>query len=85
MNIQEYIEYIKTTDPMAKKLDYRWDQTLDKMSYSNVLLGTQGHYLWPEVHQWCKEQFGEEHYTWTGSIFWFDNTENALQFALKWS
>lgn len=83
MNIQEYIEYIKTTDPI--KLDYNWIEAFDKMNYSKVLLGTQGHYLWPEVHQWCKEQFGEEHYAWTGSIFWFDNTENALQFALKWS
>lgn len=83
MNIREYIEYIKTTDPI--KLDYNWIEAFDKMNYSKVLLGTQGHYLWPEVHQWCKEQFGEEHYAWTGSIFWFDNTENALQFALKWA
>lgn len=85
MHILEFIEHIKTIDPMAKKLSYRWAQVFDKMGYSKILLGTQSHYLWPEVHQWCKEQFGEEHYTYTGSIFWFDSTENALQFALKWS
>ena len=39
---------------------------------------------WQDVHRWCEHEFGERHYTWTGSIFWFETEEAAAWFALKW-
>lgn len=85
MNIREYKNYIKSVDPMVCKEDYNWRRAFDKMNYPSALLGYEGHHQWQEVHVWCKEQFGEDHYTWTGSRFWFDRTEDAALFALKWS
>lgn len=40
---------------------------------------------WEEMHQWFKKHIGETHYTWTGSIFWFETEEAALWASLKWS
>ena len=39
---------------------------------------------WSETHKWCREQFGEDHYNWTGSIFWFETERDATFFALRW-
>lgn len=33
---------------------------------------------------WCCEQFGEEHYAWTGSNYWFETESDAIMFALRW-
>ena len=38
-----------------------------------------------EQTQWCEQQFGKDSYTWTGSRFWFDRTEDAALFALRWA
>lgn len=40
---------------------------------------------WSEMHRWCCDQFGVEHYSWTGSTFWFENEKDVLLFALRWS
>ena len=85
MNIREYIDYIKTVDPMVVKPGHDWSTTFGKMNYPNVLLGRNGHRQWQEVHAWCQEQFGSDHYAWAGSRFWFDRTEDAVLFALRWS
>lgn len=85
MNIQEYTDYIKAIDPMVAKADYNWRRAYDKMNYPSVLLGAHGHLQWQEVHAWCQEQFGKEHYTWTGSRFWFDQEKDAVLFALRWA
>lgn len=39
---------------------------------------------WQQTHKWCKENFGEEHYSWTGDTFWFETAEDAAWFALRW-
>lgn len=83
MNIREYIDYIKVVDPMVLKSGHDWRTTLDKM-YPSVLLGRHGHRQWNEVHAWCQEQFGNQHYAWAGDVFWFDRKEDAVMFALKW-
>jgi hypothetical protein len=87
MNIQEYSEsvrkHIKKKYPFPT--DYNWRQAYDDKKYPSVLLGYEGHKNWADVHRWCEEHIGKEHYTWTGSRFWFDNIDNATLFALKWS
>lgn len=45
---------------------------------------TVGNHNWPGVHEWCKQQFGKDHYTWTGSRFWFETKEAAVLFTLRW-
>lgn len=40
---------------------------------------------WREIHQWCHDHIGEDHYSWTGFTFWFENTRDAVAFALRWS
>jgi len=40
---------------------------------------------WQEMHQWCEQQFGREHYAWTGSTFWFDSGRAAVLFTLRWA
>lgn len=39
---------------------------------------------WPIIHQWCRDTFGNENYTWTGTIFWFDRIDFAEDFAIRW-
>lgn len=87
MSIKQYLKQaikenqIRYGEPVD--IDYR--AILMHQGYPSVLLGRQGHDSWKEVHQWCKELYGEEHYTWTGSRFWFENDCDAMWFALRWS
>jgi hypothetical protein len=37
-----------------------------------------------ECYDWCGEQFGPEHFAWTGSKFWFETESDAIMFALRW-
>ena len=50
----------------------------------SVMLDSQAHDNWPEVHRWCREQFGKENYTWSGSRFYFKESLDAVMFSLKW-
>jgi len=59
-----------------------WNGLLEKQGYASANLSGDHH--WPEVHDWCRKQFGADHYTWTGSRFWFETQEAALLFVLKW-
>lgn len=40
---------------------------------------------WQDLHQWCRQQFNRDHYTWTGSTFWFENEKDAVLFTLRWA
>lgn len=40
---------------------------------------------WQEMHRWCRDCVGEDHYSWTGSTFWFENQRDAIMFALRWA
>lgn len=42
-------------------------------------------YFGQELHDWANEHIGGENYSWTGSTFWFNNTEDATRFALRWA
>jgi hypothetical protein len=35
-------------------------------------------------YDWCSEQFGSEHFAWTGSKFWFEREKDAIMFTLRW-
>ena len=94
MNIQDFVEKTKkdwdTTYRargaaevlLGKMKDIQWADTFHYAGYHSVRVNTRG---WHNIHSWCIENFGEQHYTWTGNVFWFDNEQNAIMFALKWS
>lgn len=42
-------------------------------------------WYWGEIHEWCCQHIGRDHYSWTGSTFWFENERDAVLFALRWS
>lgn len=54
---------------------------LEDLGYIGVNLNSNE---WTTVHDWCRKNFGEGNYTWTGSIFWFDRIDFAEDFALRW-
>lgn len=62
-----------------------WNNMLESGGYiciSSGKLGWTGEFR--EAAQWCREQFGREHYYFTGGSFWFDREEDAVMFALRW-
>lgn len=72
----------------------QWDHTaagVVRAEYSQAgyypvklgMLGVVGE--WQECHRWCREHVGEQHYSWTGSTFWFETEQAAALFALRWA
>ncbi len=39
---------------------------------------------WEEIHKWLGSNCPNQ-YTWTGNIFWFDDSEIAVKFALRFA
>jgi len=63
--------------------EINWPETFKKAGYIPHHINTIK--SWREMHTWCIDKFGEEHYSWTGSVFWFENKEDATLFVLRWS
>jgi hypothetical protein len=66
--------------------DWDWARRLAEAGYFGVKVG--GHSIeheWPNIHRWCEDQFGKNHYSWTGSTFWFETDRDAVLFALRWA
>lgn len=40
---------------------------------------------WTAVERWCRQHFGDGHFIWTGTTFWFENQRDAVLFTLRWS
>ncbi len=60
-----------------------WHQRFRAAGYRPVEVGL--HHSGQDIHEWCCDQFGEDHYVWTGSKFWFETEQAAVLFALRWS
>lgn len=39
---------------------------------------------WKEIHSWLSKNHPNR-YSWTGNIFWFDDSEIAVKFALRFA
>lgn len=63
-----------------------WNACLADCGYVSVPIGVRVHKSGERtaMRAWCDEQFGEEHYAWTGSKFWFETEQDAIMFALRW-
>ena len=96
MNIREFIDKTKEEHHnylrnraasevlLGPPLDIHWGATLKGAGYIRVD-ATGNPSEWNELHQWCMSNFGQDHYTWTGNIFWFENELDAVTFALRWA
>jgi len=91
MNIREFID--KTKEKHREHLRNHhalgvtgktilWSEELAAAGYITVKLTRSAD--WPEVHRWCIDNIGEDHYTWSGTDFWFESEEDAVMFSLRW-
>jgi len=68
--------------------EFDWDYRFRLAGYHSVpLASNKNHYeKFAEAVIWCREQFGNNGFSWTGprAVFWFDSQENAVLFALRW-
>jgi len=62
--------------------DVDWTHRYNNAGYFKVIL--TDFTVWQEVHEWCEREIGGNHYSWNGSNFWFENTEDAFRFTLRW-
>ena len=95
MTIQEYIVSVKNSWDhkrrnraalevlMGPMPDIDWPATFRKAGYISYHIKTLK--TWTSMHEWCQKNIGKEHYAWTGSVFWFENKEDATLFVLRWS
>jgi hypothetical protein len=66
-----------------KHQDVDWTRRYIDAGYYRIVISSARH--WTEIHEWCKQEIGNSHYSWTGSNFWFETQEDAFRFALRWS
>lgn len=59
-------------------------EIFEQAGFYSAALGDLGNSDWQEIHQWCRQQFNRDHYTWTGSTFWFETEQAAVLFTLRW-
>jgi len=60
-----------------------WHQRFRAAGYHSVEVNLD--HPWQDIHEWCVDQFGKDHYTWTGGTFWFETEQAAVLFALRWT
>ena len=95
MNIKEFIKRIKDERAQALRTrsasevlrgpmpEINWPLTFEHAGYYSHQIDSIKY--WTDIHLWCHEHVGENHYAWTGSVFWFERHEDAVFFKLKWS
>jgi hypothetical protein len=96
MNIQQFTQQVKDNwdhkrrnRPASEVLlqgpmpEINWPATYKQAGYISYQLKTLK--TWTSMHEWCQTNIGQEHYSWTGTIFWFERQEDAVVFALRWS
>lgn len=100
MTLQDYVEKIKADWEYTRRnrpasevllgpmLPIRWREALSNAGYYHADLSgvmATGFNAWKDAHRWCIDNFGKEHYTWTGERFWFETDQDALLFRLRWA
>ena len=87
--IKQFADAYSLVEPVALDSSERgkiWKRRYSEAGYHSVfagLLGVEGE--WQEIHRWCCEHIGRDHYSWTGGTFWFENERDATLFALRWA
>lgn len=86
--VQENWEHKRRNRPASEVLlgpmpDINWPETYKRAGYVSHHINTIK--TWTSMHEWCQNNIGQEHYSWTGATFWFENKEDAVMFTLRWS
>jgi hypothetical protein len=81
MSIREFIDQAPLESSEEQLFD--WYQYLKQGGWYSVKIGLR--IRWESAQQWCIQQYGQDHYTWTGNAFWFETEQDALLFQLTWS
>lgn len=82
-SIGKFLEETYDSRPHRLAGSINWVQALSNANYHAVETESIN-IQWKDMLLWCNEHVGVEHYTWTGTIFWFETSEVALLFVLKW-
>jgi hypothetical protein len=80
-DIKEFIEAWLVRDGKIS-MNVDWAQRYIDAGYHRIIISQFDN--WTEVHDWCEEELGREHYSWNGANFWFETEEDAFRFALRW-
>lgn len=85
MPIKEFIAEVKREKGFLNNFTptILWTEQFQAAGYYHAQPGDLQH--WPDIHEWCEETFGKDHYAWNGGNFWFEKHEDAVMFALRWS
>ena len=87
ISIREFTRQVTAMRDQKKLLDpIDWNRILADRGYVSVPIGYRVRQQGDRTIRlaWCVEQFGEEHYAWTGSNFWFETEKDAIMFSLRW-
>lgn len=68
---------------VIRKRRYVSNGDMLKAGYPHASIGLRNWDKWTQVHDWCKEMFGET-YLWAGDDFFFQNDEDLAKFLLVW-
>lgn len=79
-SLSDFIDSVELPSAMPSLVD--WDRILSNGGYYRVPVLSYSD--WQEIMRWCNENVGEDHYTWTGYSMWFETSEAATLFALRW-
>lgn len=81
-SIREFLDSIRYT---GRPLTTDWHELFKKKKFYSVDFE---HDMLTEpyenLHEWCREKIGSDHYIWTGSKMWFDNEQSVILFSMRW-
>lgn len=77
--VTEYMEMLQALTVKETGHPPRWGEAMKNSGYETVVFRSLA---WQEAHDWCKKVCGEEHYSWSGSNFFFTRRSDALMFKL---
>ena len=81
VNIADFITQVQKLRDSGKLIEpINWNDLFLLNGYIPVELIPRD----KECFDWCKEQFGSEHFAWTGSKVWFETEKDAIMFTLRW-
>ena len=78
-NFIRLVQRLRDEKETLEPLD--WNSVFEDQGYYSVLLRPRN----KECYEWCAEQFGKEHFAWTGSKFFFETEQDAIMFKLRWA
>lgn len=81
--IQQWDKF-DTVISQKEPIQFPWEERFKQAGYYSAVFN--GHVLcWDEVQEWCKLQYGIDHYSWFGSRFFFEKEKDKMLFILKWN